>query len=269
MAKRGKVLRDPYAGPGLLIVEGQQHQFFLEGIWHSEVPPKPGLAVDVDFDAQGNVTRITAVPDAQLAKEQAELTTAAAKERGIALASKMMTKLGLPQLVATGLLLISWWFLPAASVEMPFLGKLEFTFWQLLGYLNSGNSSHALDPQGSPSSGFYGFLALVAVLAPFVHHYWKDRRAMLGGLLPLVFMLVIGILLVINVHATFARLSEDAYNNLPRQAQEQLTQAIALGVGTYVSMLITLYFAALGLTHFLAAKVIEPTFLKKTWRAAA
>ena len=43
MAKRGKVLRDPNAGPGLMIVEGQQHAFFLEGFWQSEVPPKPGL----------------------------------------------------------------------------------------------------------------------------------------------------------------------------------------------------------------------------------
>jgi hypothetical protein len=245
MARRGKVLRDPYAGPGLIIVEGQQHQFFLERIWHSEVPPKPGLPVVVDFDAQGKVARVTPVPETELAKEQAEMTTAA-QETETELAWTMVTKFGLPTLVAAGLLLVSWWFLPAASVEVPFVGRWEFTFWQLLGYLNSGNSSHALDPQGSPSPGFYGFLALVAVLAPFVHHYWKDRRALLGGLLPLLFMLLIGILLVINVHGTVAGLSQGAYNNLPGQAPEQLAQTIAMGVGTYVSMLITLYFAALG-----------------------
>ena len=71
MAKRGKVLRDPNAGPGLMIVEGQQHPFFLEGFWQSEVPPKPGLAVEVEFDSQGKVSRITVVPEAQLATEQA------------------------------------------------------------------------------------------------------------------------------------------------------------------------------------------------------
>ena len=30
MAKRGKVLRDANLGPGLLIVEGQQHSFALD-----------------------------------------------------------------------------------------------------------------------------------------------------------------------------------------------------------------------------------------------
>ena len=101
MAKRGKVLRDPNAGPGLMIVEGQQHPFFLEGFWQSEVPPKPGLAVEVDFDSQGKVSRITVVPEAQLAKEQAEMAPAAAKKRGIALASTMVGRFDCSDIVCT------------------------------------------------------------------------------------------------------------------------------------------------------------------------
>ena len=46
MAKRGKILRDANAGPGLLMVEGQQYPFSLEGVWKSEVPPRPGLPVE-------------------------------------------------------------------------------------------------------------------------------------------------------------------------------------------------------------------------------
>ena len=79
MTKRGKVLRDANAGPGLLMVEGQQYPFTLEGVWKSEVPPKPGLVVEVDFDSTGQVTGITAVPESQLAKEQAEAAMAVAK----------------------------------------------------------------------------------------------------------------------------------------------------------------------------------------------
>jgi hypothetical protein len=48
--KRGKILRDPRAGPGLLMIEGRQYWFSMEGVWKSEVPPKPGLAVDVKLD---------------------------------------------------------------------------------------------------------------------------------------------------------------------------------------------------------------------------
>ena len=269
MAKRGKVLRDPYAGPGLMIVEGQQFPFCLEGMWQSEVPPKPGLAVDVEFDAHGNVTRITAVPEAQLAKEQAEIALAAAKQRGTAWVSRIVTKFGLPQLIAAGLLILSWWFLPAASVDLPFLGKLEFTFWQVLGLLNSGNLSHALERQVSPSAGFYGFLALAAIVGPFVHHYWKDRRAMLGGMLPLFFVLLIGILVRSNLQATFTGSADNPYQIVQRQAQEQLMQAISIGLGAYVSLLSSLYFAAVGLKKFLSGKESAPTVLEKTQQAAA
>src|SRR5215510_15180297 len=71
MAKRGKVLRDPHLGPGLLMVEGR-HYLFPEELWSSDVPAKPGLAVNVDFDSRGNLNAITAVPYAELDQERAE-----------------------------------------------------------------------------------------------------------------------------------------------------------------------------------------------------
>jgi hypothetical protein len=53
--KRGKILRDPRTGPGLLMIEGRQYSFSMEGVWKSEVPPKPGLAVDVKLDRAGQI----------------------------------------------------------------------------------------------------------------------------------------------------------------------------------------------------------------------
>ena len=43
MRKRGKVLRSPHAGPGLLMVEGRQYPFSLESLWKSQGSPQPGL----------------------------------------------------------------------------------------------------------------------------------------------------------------------------------------------------------------------------------
>src|SRR5436305_1351297 len=79
---------------------------------------------------------ITAVPDSQLAKEQAEVALTAAKEKGAAIASNMVAKFGLPTLIAEALLIVSWFFLTAVSVQISFAGKLDFTFWQVLGFLN-------------------------------------------------------------------------------------------------------------------------------------
>src|SRR5215470_5932388 len=72
MTKRGKVLRDASAGPGLLAVDGQHYQFSLQGVWRSNVPPTAGMTVDVEFGSDAAIVGITQVADSQIAKEQAE-----------------------------------------------------------------------------------------------------------------------------------------------------------------------------------------------------
>jgi hypothetical protein len=253
----------------LLIVEGQQHQFFLEGVWKSDVPPKPGLAVDVEFDGQGTLNGITAVPESQLAKEQAEIALAAAKKRGAALASSMVAKFGMPQLMAAGVLIFSWLFLTTVSAQLPFLGELEFTFWQVLGYLNSGNLPQALERHESPATGIYGLLAVAAIAGPFLHHFWKDKRAALGGLVPLIFVLVVGILVRSSIHNALGGPVDGPYANVQKQAQEELAKAISLGFGAYLSLVVSSYFAVIGARQFLAAKGGEPEVFETTQRAAA
>ena len=71
MRKRGKVLRDPFAGPGLLMVEGRQYPFSLEPLWKSAGPPKPGLPVDIEFGQSGQIVAISAVPESELTPQAA------------------------------------------------------------------------------------------------------------------------------------------------------------------------------------------------------
>ena len=92
MRKRGKVLRDPHAGPGLLMVEGRQYQFLLESVWKSDGPPKPGLPVEVDFGQSGQILAITVVPESQLVKEQEEAMASQKKWR---LFDRLAVKCGL------------------------------------------------------------------------------------------------------------------------------------------------------------------------------
>ena len=47
--KHGKVLREPGAGPGLMIIEGQQFPFSLADLWQSPQPPKIGMIVEAEF----------------------------------------------------------------------------------------------------------------------------------------------------------------------------------------------------------------------------
>jgi hypothetical protein len=107
MKKAGKVLRDPLADPGLVSVGGQYYPFVLE-MWQSEVPPKPGLPVDVEFDPEGKICAIKAIPECELDKAQAESGLAAARAQGTTWTSKPASKFGLASLVAAGLLVVSW-----------------------------------------------------------------------------------------------------------------------------------------------------------------
>lgn len=269
MKKRGKILRDPHSGPGLLIAEGQQYQFSLEGIWKSEAPPKPGLAVDVEFDAASQIMAITAVPESQLAKEQAEAALAVAREKGGAFASSMVAKFGLPKLVAAGLLIVGWFFLTAVSAQLGFLGKLEFTFWQVLGVLNSSNILAALDSRAHPSAGLYGFFAVIAVVAPFIHHFWKDKRAVLGGLLPLLFMAFVGFMVRSSLQSAMGGNADGPMGEMAKQARDEAMKAISLGFGTYLSILASLYFAGTAAKQYLAAKGSEAPAYEKPQKAAA
>jgi hypothetical protein len=70
MNKRGKVLRDPHAGSGLLMIEGRQYPFWLDQTWRLDVPPRPGMAVDVTFDSQGQIQLIGAASTAQREREE-------------------------------------------------------------------------------------------------------------------------------------------------------------------------------------------------------
>jgi hypothetical protein len=266
MSQRGKVLRDPHAGPGLLIVEGQQYPFVLEQIWQSELPPKPGLAVNVDFDLRGKIQAITAVPLSQLAHEQADIARTAAKTKSAALGSGMVAKFGLSRLIAASILILGWLFLTSVSVQLPFLGRIDFTFWQTLGLLNSSNLIQAGSRHAEPSSGIYGLLALITLAGPFIQHLWNDKRAVFGGLLPLVFMLLIGIAVRSSLMTAVA--GDMRFGTVPNDLQKELANAISLGLGAYLSLLASGYLAFATAKQFLARRT-EAKPLESTQKAAA
>jgi hypothetical protein len=271
MTKRGKVLRDPHTSPGLLMVEGQQYPFSLEGIWASETPPKPGQPVAVEFNDEGVIARITAIPESQLAREQAEAAMAAAKQHGAALASNMVARFGIPNLVAAALLIVGWFFLAAVSIKTPF-GGMDFSFWQVLGFANSSSPLEGLLQAGSgiaPSAGFYGLLAIVALAGPFLHYFWKDKRANLAGLFPLLFMVMVALILRSSLGSLGGNDAGNQFAGMAAQMREEAMKVVSVGMGGYLSLLVSLYFAAIGLKEFLAARATDTPSSTQSYRAAA
>lgn len=254
MTKRGKVLRDPVAGPGLLIAEGRQFQFVADGIWKSDVLARPGLVVDIDFDAQGKIVGIAVVPDSRLSKDQATVIPATSHGSASTVRLGRGAHSAPAQFLAAAVLVLSWFFFTAITVDLPFSGTLELTFWQVL---------HCF------GSGAYRLFALFAAIGPFAHCFWKDRQAAIGGLLPLCFMALTGILLIRNVDILLANGGDRLYQQLPKQARAELVGAISLGTGTYVSIVISAYFAILSLKHFQKSKTSEKRVTGQLQKAAA
>lgn len=256
MPRRGTILRDTSAGPGLLVVNGTQYPFELAGVWRSDIPPRIGMVVDVEVDDTGQVTLVTAVPESVLAREKADQAMAAVKERGGAMAGAMVSRFGRNDLVALGLLIIGWFILTAGSFGGGLLGEMEFTFWQVLGYLNSGAESLMRRATGGGSgTGIWGIVAIAALAGPFVHHFWKDRRAHLGGALPLALMLV-AIIILFNQVGSVGREAEGFFGPdagaMMAEMRREVRSAISFGLGTYLSIPVGLYFAGSGIKRYLA-----------------
>lgn len=269
MKKRGKVLRGASDGAGLLIVDGQQYPFSIEGMWKSDILPNSGTAVEVEFDQDGRIHAVRAISESEIAREQAENALAVAKQTGSALAAKAVAKFGVPTLLAAGLLIIGWLFLAALSVQTP-LGKLDFTFWQILGFLNSSNTFEAMmQGRGQPSAGFYGFLALISIAAPFLRYFWKDKRAAMAGLLPLLFMLIVGLMLRSTLQSSFGSDVPAAFSDAMKQMRDEALAAVSLGFGTYLSGLVSLYFAVVALKEFSSTKTSGKQNNQTAQRAAA
>jgi hypothetical protein len=257
MTKRGKILRDTSVGNGLVVVDGQQYPFMLEGTWRSEVPPAVGMTVDVEINDAGQIVSLIVVQDSQLNKEQAQAALIAAKGKGAEIFSGIVARVGAVNLAAILLLVIAWIWLSAVSIQSP-AGAMSFTFWQLLGFINAKN---ALDVfmqagTGSYSTGIYGFLAFLCLLGPFVRYFWKDKLAVLGGVLPLLFMLIVGMIAHSSLNSAMGvgTAGVDPNDPMVKEMTQQVTQAISIGVGVYLSVLLCLYFAAMGVRDYLGAK---------------
>ncbi len=232
------------------------------------MPPAPGMAVEVEFGSGGEILAIRSLPESQAAKEQAEAALTVGKEQGAKLAAGLVARFGMPSLAGVGLLLISWLFLGAFSIETPF-AKLSFSFWDCLGFLNSSHGFEAAmaGARMRPGAGFYGFLALIALAGPFLHHFWKDRRAVLGGLLPLLFVLMVGLLVRSNIQSSLGLDASGPLGTAIKQLRDEAMAAVSLGFGAYLSFLVSFYFAADALRQFLTGKTSKK--LKEAARRAA
>jgi len=258
MTKRGRVLRVPGDAPGLLMVEGQQFLFAADRLWKSPVPPTAGLVVDVDLDGNSRLIAVAAVADSQLEREQGEVRNPKSIDKAIQSFAGVIARCGMMNLVALLALIVAWCLLTNVSMQIPLVGRIDFTFWQVLGLLNKRNAIQAIELRGeSYSVGYYGCLAVVALTGPFLNRVWKDKRALLGGLAPLLFTLIVWMLARSMMQNAFAGNFGDTYADLGRDVHSEVMKVVSLRAGAYLSALAGLYFSVVAAKQFLSMHSAE------------
>lgn len=256
MKKRGRVLRNFSRGQGLVMSEGEQLGFGPEA-WQSSILPQPGQVVDMELDQRGQVQSIRVVEESQLSPQPVDRAGKIAREAGKAGVSRMVARVGVLNLCALGLLILGWFFLPAFSLETP-LGTLSSTAWQLVGLLSSSDLFEALmrNDRGE-SVSVYGVLAVLAIPGPFLRFLWRRQGAILGGFLPLAYLILVASM-ACNDLGDRPRLRPPHFWR--RDSIEQFSSpqepvnTARLGAGAYLTMVSGLYFASAATRDWLRPK---------------
>jgi hypothetical protein len=197
---RGSIIKVPNATPGLLMVNGNQKQFTLEGIWRSQSAPAPNQTVEVDFDEAGNIVGISVVDPAQIAREKfsdisnkvsgaiGDFTKGQGAD-GAKVAQdvfrKFVARVGAVTLGASVLLWICLFFVTGYQLNLGFIGSQSYTLWDFIGLNMNPNL-------GAPevNHGFWGLIGIVCIFAPVIVPFISNPLAKFGSALPLVYLVI-------------------------------------------------------------------------------
>jgi hypothetical protein len=250
---RGTIIKVPGSTPGLILVNGQQKAFLLENVWLSPVAPTANMTVEVSTDTSGAIVAMTVVDAQQLARERFEQFSGVAQVHGKEAAGaatqgilRMAARMGKTNVILAILFWIIWFSMPAVAFKTPVFDK-SFTFWEMLGLdLTTTLMSH----------GFFSFLAICAMAAPFTVPFIRDQRARWLYAAPLVATLVGTIAIVSAVHDAIREVQGFAGRALTRE----MGQMFSIRLGVYLLIIIGL---------LLARQVFRLGFVKSSGPAIA
>ncbi len=233
---RGNIIKVPDSSPGLLFIGGEQKSFVLERIWKSPTAPAANMVVDVDLDAAGNITGITAVDSQQLAKERLNQFSGVAQQQGKQVADMaklgigaLAARMGKVALIATVVAWVAWFFLPAGGLNLGFLGSKSLTFWELLAI----DLSNPMNMASGGSHGLWAMLGLVALAAPFAVPFLKHPQANYLNAMLLAYLALTPLKTWWDFNQALGPLAKSA-GGIPDGALKEISSVISIGAGTYL-----------------------------------
>lgn len=250
---RGVIMRDTNAGPGMILVNGVKKTFTLEQHWQGTVAPQVQMQADVTLDPQGE---IVAIVPARAGLEDLEKYKALAKKAvdgGTPVLADLVGRIGKPVLAAMLVVIVSWLWLPAINVTIMAGMKQSATLFDLLRLANSGASLQNFGQSGG-SSGLYGFICFLAMFAPLLPTFLKHKHARLGYFGPLAFLALTGLMIYMQMRSmtsaardSMRALGGSRMDEMADAMMQQVSNALSIGFGTYLSLAAALYLAWRGI----------------------
>lgn len=231
---RGTILAyDGATGKGIVSASGEKFPFDIAQ-WSSDHVPKVGAAVDV---ARGDDGGVTITPVAAAADMVSKINVAAVTGFIQRDAKEMAVKVGLPVIAAYLVFFFGSIIFKMGELKFVNFGQvivLDATYFQIIGF-----------------SGFLRLLFILSLLSIAVPYFWKDSRAWLAYIMPLV------VLILSPMFAGSSRL-EPHLNELAREkvgsAASYLlkTEPTSAGFsfGFYLMIAAAIYLAWLGFRRF-------------------
>ena len=255
MTTRGTIIKTPDATPGLVMVNGAQKSFTLEGVWRSPVAPAPNMTVDVEMDGAGAVIAITAVDSQKLAREKFDQIGSIAQQQGKEAAEiakqgvgALATRMGTAALAATVVLWVAWFFLPAAKIEF-FLLNRSLTFWEFLAL----DVTNPQSPVGS--RGLLGLLGMLCLVGPVARSFVQHVKARYLNAAPLAFIVVSTLLIYLRMSGGAGDIGENpTIAEMQRGLQAEAARALFESMSISPAAIVMLGAAAFLAVHGLREK---------------
>jgi hypothetical protein len=206
---RGTIIKVPDASPGLLILNGRQMPFTLQGVWKSPQAPAANMTVDVELDSAGAIAAITVVDSKEVAAQKLGELSGMLEVQGNRLltalgpaAGSLSARMGTVSLCAAVLVWISWFFFRAASVDIGG-GGLSFSFWQLLGIDFRRPETIAYGGR----HGLFSIVGIAAIAAPFVAPFLRTAWSHYLNAAPVAYFVLAVIAITLHEHHAFGDLA--------------------------------------------------------------
>jgi len=261
---RGTILRNTDRGDGLIAAEGKQFTFNLENHWRGERAPGVNDAVVLGFAASGQLESVQPVDTAQVAKEKARWAIDQGQRllnvsgnRGGDLARQLTARVGVPDIVATAVLLVGSTLFSTLDLKVMGSAAASLSLYSVLGLAVDGPQALMAYGGQHGGAGFFGFLIwALAVFGPLLASLSRRAKAGLAYFLPLGLWLFLGIAVWRVVSAMSSAMdamrgfvgNDAALKRMMPDLGAAFWQSFGMGLGFYLTLAATAWFVLRGVT---------------------